>query len=158
MNFWDILMKSLNCRQTKWRHFRKNQIHCIDDHDEVTLSLNVWVTSFEQRSNKYWLNYTEWAKKCDPNVWAYWGLIINTMNVIFTDMSFFCQPFQDFTKKHKIDLLLFIFVILEHLWSVNNIHSFCNVFGESSSTNPEKRGSPTFQMAEISSITGTFMM
>ena len=60
--------------------------------------------------------YTGWAKSCDPNVWAYCGLIINTMNVTnFTEMSYFRQPFENFTKTtQQLIYFLFIFIHFRH--------------------------------------------
>ena len=44
------------------------------------------------------LDILGWAKSFDPSVRAHFGLIIETMNPISTEMSYFCQPFEDFTK------------------------------------------------------------
>ena len=38
------------------------------------------------------------VKSFDPNVWVYCGHIIKTINPIFTETSYFCQTFEDFTK------------------------------------------------------------
>ena len=57
------------------------------------------------------LHYKGWAKSCDPNVRAYCGLIINAMNLIFAEIPYFRQPFEDFIKiTQKFIHLLFIFV------------------------------------------------
>ena len=76
-------------------------------------------------------------------------------------MFYFRQPFEDFTKiTQKLIHFLFIFVHFRHfkVFAVNNqLDSYRIVFGVSSSANPEKMGSPTSQMAEISSKKHTVM-
>ena len=73
-----------------------------------------------------WFGYdTGWAKRSDPNVRAYCGLIDNVINLIFTAMSYFRQPFEDFTKiTQKLIHFLFIFVHFRHfrVFAVNYQH------------------------------------
>ena len=52
-----------------------------------------------------------WPKSCDLNVQVYCGLIINEIDLILSEMSSFCQPFEDFTKiSQNIFHFLIIFV------------------------------------------------
>ena len=53
---------------------------------------------------------TGWPKSCDPNVQAYCGLIIYSMNQNLPEMRSFHQPFEEFTKvAQKFVHFLFIF-------------------------------------------------